>query len=283
MEIRNLRLQDIPSALSLINDEGWNYTAVELERMLRLDPDGSFVCEDGSPIGIIMSVSYGRTGVIGHLVVSKKGRGRRIGQTLLERGLDYFNEVGTDSIILYATEAGERLYGKNGFVVKGQAFCVNAKLPRVVQSSEGALALPLKKQDVADVIALDSELFGDNRGKLIELLCKEHVNRGFKIERGGELQGFIMARESPVGYDIGPWLCKSGNPADAMNLFAAEVSTFSYGSMFIGAFAKNEHAVANASNLKMNMQWRLKLMVRGKGRYEADLSKVYGIAAFELG
>jgi len=283
MRIRNLRREDIPAALAIINDEGWNYTAVELERMLRLDPEGSLICEADAPMGIIMGVSYGRTGVIGHLVVSKKGRGKKIGQTLLAHCLDYFRSVGTDSVILYATEAGGRLYSKNGFVRKRQAFCVNARLPKVAARKGAPVAQLMTGDDIADVIALDAQVFGDDRGKLMDMLCREFPAHSFKIERDGKIVGFILARETPVGYDVGPWVCTSGQVDDAMKLLAAEASTLVRGSMFLGTFTDNVSATAVARGLDSIISWQVDLMVRGKGRYEHDISNVFGVAAFELG
>ncbi len=283
MDIRNLRPEDIPSALTLINEEGWNYTPIELERMLRLDPDGSFICESDGPQGISMSVSYGKTGVIGHLVVAKKGRGRRIGQTLLTSSLEYLDSQGTDSIILYATEAGARLYARNGFAKRRQAFCVNARLPRLKVGPNAPQPVPLLKHDQAEVSELDASLFGDDRSKLIGMLIKESPEHGFKLVRDGSIVGFIMARDSPVGYDMGPWACISDHPEAAASLFAAAESTFTHGTLFAPGFVDNREAYALASSLDRVIMWKMDMMVRGRDRYDTDLSKVYGMAALELG
>lgn len=283
MTIRKLEPKDLPQTLALINEEGWNYTSVELERMLRLDPDGSFMFEEGHPIGIVMGVSYGRTGVIGHLVVSKKGRGRKIGQNLLRQSLDYFDSKGIETVALYATADGEKLYNKYGFTRKRHALCVNAQRPLVVTSSKALKAEPLMERDIPDAIALDSRLFGDDRSKLMDLLCREFPRHSFKLSKDGELVGFILARETPVGYDIGPWACTTGSTDDAMNLFAAEIATFTRGTMFLATFEQNSFAANLARSLDRVILWEVEYMVRGNDRYTHDLSSVFGISAFELG
>lgn len=283
MAVRKLKAEDIPQALSMINEEGWNYTSVELERMLRLDPDGSFMFEDGQPMGIVMGVSYGRTGVIGHLVVSKKGRGRKIGQTLLKRSLEYFDSHGTDSVALYATADGEPLYSKYGFTRRRHALCVNALRPAVSTTQKGLKAEPLLERDIPDAIALDSMVFGDDRSKLLDMLCSESSGHGFKLSQRGEMVGFILARESPVGYDIGPWVCTTGRDEDAMNLFAAEASTLNRGTIFLGTFEQNACASSLARSMDRIILWEVEHMVRGRDRYASSLASVYGIAAFELG
>ena len=82
MGIRVLERSDLDFATHLTVKEGWNYTSLEIGRMLRLDPNGSFVYEDAAPLGFVTSVTYGRTGVLGHLIVSSDGRGRGIGNLL---------------------------------------------------------------------------------------------------------------------------------------------------------------------------------------------------------
>jgi ribosomal protein S18 acetylase RimI-like enzyme len=283
MAVRQLRAEDIPAALALINEEGWNYTSIELERMLQLDPDGSYLFEDGHPIGIVMGVSYGRTGVIGHLVVSKKGRGRKIGQTLLNHSLDYFDSRGVESVALYATAEGEKLYNKYGFLKKRQALCVNARIPKVVAFPDALKAERLDEKDMPDAIALDSDLFGDDRRKLMDMLFKESVGHRFKLSKNGALVGFIFARESPVGYDVGPWVCTTGSAKDAMNLYAAAVTSLTRGTLFLAAFEQNKHSAALARSLDRIILWEVEYMVRGEDRYNRDPSSVYGITAFELG
>lgn len=283
MAVRQLRAEDIPEALRLINDEGWNYTSIELERMLILDSGGSFMFEDEHPIGIVLGVSYGRTGVIGHLVVSKKGRGRKIGQTLLNRSLEYFDSRGVESVALYATADGEKLYNKFGFLKKRRALCVNGRIPRVAAYPKALKVERLNERDIPDAIALDAVLFGDDRKKLMEMLCKESADHRFKLSKDGELVGFILARESPVGYDVGPWVCTTGNPDDAMNLFAAEVGTLRRGTLFLATFEQNRHSADLARSLDRIILWEVEYMVRGEDRYAKDPSSVFGIAAFELG
>jgi hypothetical protein len=136
---------------------------------------------------------------------------------------------------------------------------------------------------VSDAIALDSRLFGDDRSKLMGMLCREFPKHSFKLSNGGELVGFILARETPVGYDIGPWACTTGDPDDAMNLFAAEVATFNRGTMFLATFEQNAYAANLARSLDRVILWEVEYMVRGKDRYTQDLSSVFGVSAFELG
>ena len=120
--------EDIQDALSLINIEGWNYSSEEIERMLNLDPGGSFLYGDKPPLAVVTCVTYGLTGVIGHLVVSRSARGQKIGRAMLQKAIDYCDSQGVDSILLYATDEGARLYERFGFRTLRRTHCTSARI-----------------------------------------------------------------------------------------------------------------------------------------------------------
>ena len=282
MPIRKLDKNDLEFAAALTAAEGWFYTPRELEVMLRLDPEGSFVYEDGERMGFATSVAYGRTGVLGHLIAGKKGRGRKIGQSLLQAALEHMESRGAESILLYATHEGVRLYEKHGFTVRDEIFCAHLNLENT-SARNPSRCEPLTRRDLPEVVEIDQELFGDRREKLLNALDDEGVQHGFKIERDGELAGYIMGRHDHVGYDLGPWACLTEDPEDAEDLFRSALSTMDPGTIYMGSFMKNPKAIEITSKMPIVRSWRIPLMIRGKGRYESNLSKLFGIAAFELG
>lgn len=142
---------------------------------------------------------------------------------------------------------------------------------------------PLTRLDLPKVVEIDQELFGDRRETLLNALYDEGVQHGFKIERDGRLAGYIMGRHDHVGYDLGPWACLTKNPKDAEDLFRSALSTMDPGTIYMGSFIKNPEAIRITNQMPIVRSWRIPLMIRGKGRYESDLSKLFGIAAFELG
>lgn len=281
--IRRMTREDLSAALSLINAEGWNYTTEELERMLRLDPDGSFIAEYREPVGIVTSVSYGRTGVIGHLVVSKQERGKRIGQALLREVVDYMDGSGTDAIVVYATSEGEALYMRHGFRRTRDVFCLNAYLPVRLANQDLRDVKNAGPHQFDEIMALDAAIFGDDRRELLGPLLDQFPDRTYVIERAGAVSGFVMARRGTIGFDLGPWECATGDPADAAALFAKEVSTFDKGLLFLGTFTENKRAMDIIGRLEPFRTYPLKLMVRGSLRYADRIEDNYGIAGFELG
>jgi hypothetical protein len=251
--------------------------------MLELDPEGSFVYEEEVPLGIATCVTYGRTGVLGHLIVSKSGRGRKIGHSLVDAAVEYMEGRGAESILVHATEEAVRLYQNHGFAIRDETSCIHLKLDNSFRRSSSAECSQLERSDLSEIIDIDQRLFGDDRGRLIELLYEESPEGAFKIDRAGKIEGFIFGRPDHVGSNLGPWVCLTGDERDADALFRTTLSTLGNGKIYMGAFTSNLAALKIADELPMINRWRIRLMTKGKARYHVDTSKVFGIAAYELG
>jgi ribosomal protein S18 acetylase RimI-like enzyme len=283
LRMRELKPEDLDFALALTNAEGWFYTRGELERMLRMDPEGSFVCEDQNPLGIITCVTYGHTGVVGHLVVSKEVRGRRIGHSLLKTAIDYMTGRGVDSIMLFATDEGVGLYNQHGFVKRREVSCIHVAVGGDRKARTPTACSLIAREDLPEIIEMDRQIFGDDRTRLIELLFDDYPKTAFKIQRDGRILGFCFGRATSAGFDLGPWVCSSGSQRDAEDLFKATALSMGDGTVFLGVFPDNPLAVGFVDSMRRVRYWRTHLMIRGKDRYCANIDKLFGVAAFELG
>ena len=283
MEIRPVKPADIDQALELINTEGWEYSKEEIERMLVLDPKGSFFFVDKKPVGVITTISTGRTGVVGHLVVSKDARGRKVGQSLIEHAIGYFEGNGMDSVVLYATPDGERLYKRFGFSVRGMAYATKACYDGEFAGIQTESVRKMVPHDLDEVVAMDGRLFGDDRGRLIRHLYGEFPDQCYAQERDGRIIGYAFGRVSSVARDFGPWGCSSTSKRDAEDLFGVCMESLGRGPVFFGVFSANQRAWEIANRLRILRAWPTSLMVRGCDRYAGTLNSLYGIIGFELG
>jgi ribosomal protein S18 acetylase RimI-like enzyme len=274
---------DLDYAVKLTHDEHWYYTHIEIGRMLELDPEGSFVFEDrGKRLGFITTVSYGRTGVIGQLIVSHDARRRKIGETLLKEAVEYLEGRGVESIMLYSSGDGQKLYSRHGFTVRQQALVLHTRLEKSHIAARGRVADPMTPKDLPNVIEMDNELFGDDRSRVMKIIYRDYPRGAFKLERDGHLVGFIMGRPDHVGYDLGPWACVSKDPRDAEALFDSLLPVLGQGVLYIGTFPENDHAVRLFTRIPKTFELPVPLMVKGKDRYPGS-EKVYAVAAMELG
>ena len=275
--------EDLDFAVRLTHDEHWYYTHLEIGRMLELDPEGSFVFEDhGERLGFITTVSYGRTGVIGHLIVTKDARRRKIGERLLKEAVGYLEGKDIDSIMLYSSGDGQKLYSRHGFTVRQQALVLHTRLEKAHIATRNHRCQLIAPKDLPEVIAMDNELFGDDRSRVMKVLYRDYPQGAFKLERDGQLVGFIMGRPDHVGYDLGPWACTSRDPSDAEALFESLLPVLGEGVLYIGTFPKNEHAVRIFTRLPKIFELEVPLMIKGEDRY-LGAERVYAVAAMELG
>ncbi len=283
MGIRVMRPEDIPFVVSLVCRESWTYAAPEIERMLRLDPGGSFVFEDEEPLGVVNAITYGRTGFIGILVVSEKGRGRRIGQSLLNEAIGYCESKGAGSVLLYATTEGVKLYEKHGFRKSEVVHCIKADVRPGEFSGPSPGCTRITPEDLGRVLALDREMFGDDRGRLIRMLYDEFPESAFKIERGGRLLGYALGRKTEFTVDFGPWVCTSRKTEDASALLTTTMSSLGSGEAFFGVFEENKDAIGLIDPITKKRTWRTVQMFKGEDRYQGHVDDVYGVIGFELG
>lgn len=275
--------EDIDFAVKLTHDEHWFYTHLEIGRMLELDPEGSFLYhEHGERLGFITTVSYSRTGVIGHLIVSKEARRKKIGETLLKEAVEYLESKDVDSIMLYSSGDGQKLYSRHGFTIRQQALVLHTKLEKHHISAEESGCAPMTQRDLNEAIAIDHELFGDDRSRILKTLYQDFPQGAFKLERDGRLVGFIMGRPDHVGYDLGPWVCTSNDPRDAEALLQSLLPVLGQGVLYVGTFPRNEHAVRIFTRIPKIFEMPVPLMVKGRDRYPGS-SNVYAVAAMELG
>ena len=274
---------DLDFAVKLTHDEHWYYTHLEIGRMLQLDPEGSFVLEErGKRLGFITTVSYGSTGVIGHLIVAHDSRRRKIGETLLKEAVGYLEGRGVESIMLYSSGDGQKLYSRHGFTVRQQALVLHTRLEKSRIEPAEQTCDPVTPRDLPSIIQMDNELFGDDRGRVMKKIYGDFPQGAFKMERDGRLVGYIMGRQDHVGYDLGPWACASRDSRDAEALFRALLPALGDGVLYIGTFPKNEHAVRIFTSLPKIFEMPVPLMIKGEDRYPGS-DKVYAVAAMELG
>jgi N-acetylglutamate synthase-like GNAT family acetyltransferase len=287
LSVRNMTLEDLGFALSLIRKEGWGHTRIDLERILSLTPDGSYVWEsDGVSRGFITSLRYKNTAMIGHLIVSSDSRGRQVGKGLVDALLEDVDSAGIESVMLYATADGDRLYSQFGFADSGHDLVAVGLL--IGQEERCALKSRcehVQEADLAEVISQDCETFGDDRTGLITRLYREFPEHCFKVERSGELFGFIFGRRTPIGFDIGPWLCAPNNKEYAEALLHSVIHSFPCGGRTdISPFLEN-HDVRSIIDKFHHYRKAVsvKLMVRGAMRYAENRDRVFGVAGFEIG
>ncbi len=278
--MRRLTEGDLDFALELTDREGWGYSRPELERVLRMSSMGSYLWDEGGPSGFIASLHYGRTAVIGHLVVSEESRGRKVGRMLLETALGDFDRAGFSSVVVFSTPAAERLYHSCGFERTRHLVSYGFIVEGCGTSPPCERLLP---EDLGEVCEIDKNVFGDGRSPFIEGLFREYPDLCYKVQRGGRITGYCLGRRNPLGGDLGPLTSLSPSPEDALALIGSFLGNFLGRRVDLGFFDDVPYLRSLMESYASVKRIPVRMMVRGDGRYSAGLAGALGIAGFELG
>jgi GNAT superfamily N-acetyltransferase len=215
--VKQMSLEDVQFAVQITDTMNWNLTEKDFEFMMSLEPEGCFVLlYDLERVGIATTVSFGKVGWIGNVVVNDKYRRKGAGSTLLRHAINYLKSKMVDTVGLYSYKEAVNFYTRLGFrreleytVLKGKAL----SLP-----SGEANIKSLGENDVQKIIDFDSLYFGASREKLLKKIASIKGNLCCYCSENGEIFGYVMAKIYDHYAEIGPLVCKRerGDVAEAL-------------------------------------------------------------------
>jgi GNAT superfamily N-acetyltransferase len=222
LRAEKMRVEDFPFAVQLANTMNWNMAIEDFEFMTKLEPEGCFVLfHDSERSGIATSVSFGKVGWFGNLIVKEDYRKEGAGSLLVRHAIDYLKNQGVETIGLYAYPHLIGFYESFGFepdadflVLQGEAFS---------SATEGTLR-EAKKQDVPALIDFDSQCFGAYRKKLLEPILLNMSNLCYISNYEKEITGYVAAKVYDEMAEVGPLICQSNRVDAAMMLLKTILS-----------------------------------------------------------
>lgn len=278
--IRQMREADIPGAMLLKSAAGWNQTAGDWERLLRLEPEGCFVDErDGLIAGCTTAVRYGsEMAWLGMVLVLPAFRRKGIARALVRHALDWLDLGGTRTCGLDATAMGKPLYEQVGFVStelierwerppEGKSSCDGRSSARCA----GTLSAALER--------LDREACSYDRSRLLRDLCKDPTVKGASCP-----EGFSFGRPGSSAWFIGP--CVAKNKQAAAAVLRASLENRQGQRVFWDFLPSNRSARELATELGFRPVRRLERMMLCGGAsptLHSHSEQVYATAGFEFG
>lgn len=200
-DLRALARDDLPVAVALSQAVGWPHRVEDWAFALALG-DGIALMHEGRVAGTAMAWPFGpRWGTLGMVIVDAALQGRGHGRQLMEAAT---RALGDRGIVLHATQSGEPLYRRFGFVAdglvmqhQGAAFSVGLVPPR-----QGERLRPAGRADRAVIAALDAAATGMDRSAALATLLEDA--EPIVLDRDGVATGFAMLRRFGRGKVIGP-------------------------------------------------------------------------------
>ena len=235
--IRAFGRQDIPFAVTQTEREGWDSTPASFEVCLEHDPVGCFIAvADDEPVGMVTTTRYARTAWIGHLIVTPEHRMRGIGRALMERAMAHLADQSVATIRLEADPPAMHLYRQLGFVEEFESF--RFRLGEAGRCERGAIE-PIEAGDLDQIAAFDRDYFGDDRGRLLRLLCGQ-ADSAFQSREAGRLTGYLLAVPGRGVTRLGPWVAVGRHVAETLvQSVLAELPGRAFG---VGVPADNQDA-----------------------------------------
>ena len=237
-----MRPEDFAFAVELANTMDWNMATEDFKFIIELEPEGCFVLfEDSKPVGIATSISYGRVGWFGNLIVKEEYRGRGAGSLLVKHAINYLHGKGAETIGLYAYPNLIRFYSNLGFRYDEDFIFLHAP----ALSAMSAEALPcVGTHNIQQIAKFDCRCFGGDRRKLLESIILEKGNLSYYKSSGTEVVGYVAATVYETMAWVGPLMCQEGNVDAAVTLLKAVLTKLTGLSVYV-AVPKKETALVD--------------------------------------
>jgi len=267
--IRLLLPSDISGAIGVTRAAAWNQLPSDWERLLSLEPEGCLMLESGGRMAATTTVvGYGRElAWVGMVLTAPEFRRRGFAESLIERAMEFVERRGIQTVKLDATEAGNGLYRKFGFVEE----CAVQRWQRAPGPVEAGEILPYCPD-----LVYDRAKFGADRAALLEQLAE----LGAASVPG---EGYAMGRPGFSAAYFGP--CVANSPAAARRLLRWFLGDHAGEHVFWDLFPANKEAVTIAQHFGFVPVRHLVRMAlhRSATRPVANPAEVFAIAGFELG
>ncbi len=203
---------DLPDALRLSTEAGWNQTAADWGRLLDLAPGACFAGRlDGALVATATAVDYPGTATwIGMVIVGRAARRQGFGTRLLASALAH-GQRASPTVGLDATDLGRPLYLARGFrelapIDRWQGTLGAAGPPDAGVQVEVAAGGRLP----AEALAFDRQACGVDRSALLAHLLAEPGVVAWLARVGGAIRGLAFLRPGHAHFHLGPVVAEDG-------------------------------------------------------------------------
>lgn len=261
--IRKLTVVDVPAALALSEQAGWNQLEADWRRMLELEPGGCLAAEqDGRLVGTTVCCTFGPVAWLAMVLVEESLRGQGIGGRLVEAGLDFANRAGATTVRLDATPLGRPVYERAGFVPQFELTRWSGRPLADGLSGPGGLWIARSSSTAVhdELLALDRRSSCTDRAKLLRNLFAAAPPR-VAWSPDARIAGFLAERPGRVAMQLGP-CC--GSESAALALLQDALSDPGGASVIVDVPSDSAEVPALLQRAGLSVQRELLRMCRGE-------------------
>jgi ribosomal protein S18 acetylase RimI-like enzyme len=233
---------DFSFAVQLANTMNWNMATEDFEFMVKLEPRGCFILfHDYERFGIATSVSFGKVGWFGTLIVKEDVRREGAGRLLTRHAIDHLRNMGVETIGLYAYPHLVKFYESLGFEPD---IDFSVLIGKAVFPASQRMLREAEKQDIPEITDFDRQCFGANRKKLLEPILLNNGNLCYISTENNEINGYVAAKVSAKMAEVGPLICHANHVTEAILLLKTILKRLNGLEVFM-CIPKKENALLN--------------------------------------
>jgi ribosomal protein S18 acetylase RimI-like enzyme len=278
VNIRKMLKSDIHYVVNETEREEWWTGRQRLEVIFEHGEEGCFIAEvDSKRAGFVTTSCFKKSAWLGNLIVDPNFRKMGIGTALMSAGLEHIQSLGIKSAWLDADPPGINIYQSLGFKIKFESLRYEI-LPAF--SDLSTKALKMENSLLPDIIEFDTPRYGDDRGRLLDLLYKQAV-KSYIYYENGNLTGYLMLVPTPTGYSAGPFIADNLDAADEL-LKAAMISAEGK-HLTLGISDLNPDGVKLLVDYGFTTSPQSSRMLFGEDQRTARESTIYGMAGGATG
>lgn len=229
LRVRPLTSEDLPSMARLVQAEGRNTHADELERFMALEGALAVgVLHDERLVGIVTALRYFEHGWLGPVVLAGGEDAVGLRAALASGIVGMLQRAGVDRIETEATADEVALYGGMGFERVRETLV----LERPPSTDDDASKTPrdtvaLTQRHLLDIGALDADAAGYGRKEYLWALAQAHPAGARVIESsdGADVIGYALMRRARRGFALGPLVTADNDPQVAERLLRDAIAS----------------------------------------------------------
>ncbi len=241
-QVKLMRIDDFQFATQLANTMNWNMAPEDFAYASKLEPQGCFVAFDAAePVGVATSISFGKVGWFGNLIVKENCRNKGAGSLLVKHALDYLHSKRVKTIGLYAYPNLVDFYSHLGFKYNEDFSVLSIE---TLASSTFHTPLKVGTQKIKAIEKFDCQCFGGDRKKLLQSIILKEGNLCGYESYDEEILGYVAATVYEKMAWVGPLMCRANHVKDATSLVKAALGNLGRLSVY-AALPKKEEALMN--------------------------------------
>ncbi len=280
LSIRSLSKCDLENADAILKSafQSSDSRLIELHRYRQIQPDGWFLAlQDGTSVGLVGATNYATFAHVGMMAVHPHAQRQGVGLALMQHLLTWLDQQHVPCVLLDASNAGQPLYEKLGFVAYGQVYVLQRRSGSSLHDHTPQVE-PVSIRDLDELVKYDTDIFGADRGRVLHALLTTFPERAFMLRsEAGQITGYVFAQESRIG----PWVMQRSQDAEA--LLQAALSLPYAGVVSVVVPEENRADIELLRRYGFETARVNRHMGRGASAPPRQRSKIYGQTSLALG